>query len=107
MSKNKTHISCCTFIIATFLVACNSEPNATISKGINVKAAKQMILNENNVVVLDVRTPKEFARGHITGAANINIHDPAFPQHVSTLDRDKIYIVHCSVNPRIRKRFLI
>ena len=107
MSKNKTHISCCTFIIATFLVACNSEPNATISKGINVKAAKQMILNENNVVVLDVRTPKEFARGHITGAANINIHDPAFPQHVPTLDRDKIYIVHCSVNPRIRKRFLI
>ena len=87
-------ISYCTFVIVIFLVACNSEPNTAISKGINVKEAKQMIFNHKGVVVLDVLTPKEFARGHITGAVNINIHDPAFPQHVSTLDRDKTYIVH-------------
>jgi rhodanese-related sulfurtransferase len=100
MIKHKTLRSCCSILLAAFLVACNSETETTLSTGIDVKAAKQMILDDKNVVVLDVRTPKEFAKGHIAGAVNINIHDPAFPQHVSTLDRDKTYIVHCAVNPR-------
>ncbi len=86
--------------VAILIAGCNSEPEATLSSGINVQAAKQMIVQNNDVVVLDVRTPKEFARGHIEGALNINIHDPAFPQLASTLDRDKLYIVHCAVNPR-------
>lgn len=98
MTKHKILTSCCSILLATILVACNSE--TSLSTGIDVESAKQMIVSENDVVVLDVRTPKEFARGHIAGAININIHDATFPQYVSTLDRDKIYIVHCAVNPR-------
>ena len=86
--------------LAALLFGCDSEPETTLNPGISVQAAKQMILQDKDVVVLDVRTPKEFARGHIADAVNINIHDTAFPQYASTLDRDKTYIVHCAVNPR-------
>ena len=89
-------------IIATvvMLTACNSETASTISQGVSVESAKQMLIQNNDVVFLDVRTPKEFAKGHIAGAVNINIHDPSFSQAASTLARDKTYIVHCAVNPR-------
>ncbi|MFK7793987.1 MAG: rhodanese-like domain-containing protein [Gammaproteobacteria bacterium] len=90
------------FVIAIILLltACNSDPEETLNSGITVQTANEMITKNKNVVILDVRTPKEFARGHISGAVNISIHDPAFPQKASKLDNDKTYIVHCAVNPR-------
>ena len=90
----------CAAACAFALVACSSGPENTLSEGIGIYAAEAMIASDKNVVVLDVRTPREFAKGHISGAVNINIHDPKFNQHASILDRDKTYIVHCAVNPR-------
>lgn len=53
---------------------------------------------EKGAVVLDVRTPREFARGHIAEARNIPVDDlrAALPD----LPRDKTYIVHCQVGLR-------
>ncbi len=82
------------------LAACSSEPEYGPSDGINVHSAKSLIVDGEDIVVLDVRTPKEFAKGHIDGAVNINIHDPEFHKYAAKLDRDKTYIVHCAVNPR-------
>jgi rhodanese-related sulfurtransferase len=50
--------------------------------------------------VLDVRTPKEFASGHMTGAINIDINAPDFQQKVSALEKDKTYLVHCAAGVR-------
>ena len=85
--------------IALFFVGCKSEPVVSHSVGINPHAAKDLMLQSEDVVVLDVRTPREFSRGHINKAVNISIHDPRFPQLVSTLDRAKTYIIHCAINP--------
>lgn len=51
---------------------------------------------EKNTVVLDVRTPDEFKKGHVPDALNINVDDPSFARKVSVLDRSKIYLVHCA-----------
>ncbi|MDW3094665.1 MAG: rhodanese-like domain-containing protein [Gammaproteobacteria bacterium] len=88
------------FATAIVLSACSSEPSVTISTGINVHKANEIIVENKDVIVLDVRTPKEFVKGHISGAININIHDPTFSQQVAALDREKLYIIHCAVNPR-------
>jgi rhodanese-related sulfurtransferase len=45
--------------------------------------------------VIDVRTPAEFAEGHLEGAVNINIEDPTFADQVSTLAKDGTYVVYC------------
>ena len=100
MLKDNLLTSFFIIMIAVFLTACNSEPESTLSPGISVETAKEMITQDQDIIILDVRTAKEFARGHISGAVNINIHDPAFPQQVSILARDKTYIIHCAVNPR-------
>lgn len=47
------------------------------------------------VVTLDVRTPEEFTEGHIAGATNYNVEDPAFTALLSTLDPNATYAVYC------------
>jgi thioredoxin 1 len=47
------------------------------------------------VLLLDVRTPEEFASGHIEGAKNINYNDPSFAAEVEKLDKSKTILVYC------------
>lgn len=46
-------------------------------------------------VVLDVRTPQEFAEGHVDGALNIDVNSPTFAEDVEALPRDVPYVVYC------------
>lgn len=46
-------------------------------------------------VVLDVRTPAEFAEGHLPGAVNIDVQSADFAQQLGTLDPSKPYAVYC------------
>jgi rhodanese-related sulfurtransferase len=63
-------------------------------------ASAAALLAENNVIVIDVRTPAEFATGHLSGATNINFHDDDFADRLARLDRDRIYLVHCASGRR-------
>jgi rhodanese-related sulfurtransferase len=55
---------------------------------------------EKDAVVLDVRTPREYAEGHVPGAVNLDIHDPQFDQKITSLDKSKTYLVHCAKGVR-------
>lgn len=46
-------------------------------------------------VVLDVRTPEEFASGHLPGAINIDYYSEAFRSELEKLPRDTAYCVYC------------
>ena len=46
-------------------------------------------------VVIDVRTPAEFAAGHLDGAVNIDVQSPDFEALVSQLDPAGSYYVYC------------
>lgn len=46
-------------------------------------------------VVIDVRTPEEYADGHLEGAVNIDVSAPDFDTAIDTLNRDGDYIVYC------------
>jgi phage shock protein E len=58
---------------------------------------------QTNVMVLDVRTPKEFAAGHIAGATNIDWYATDFPNKVAGLDKSKTWLVHCAGGVRSGK----
>lgn len=47
------------------------------------------------VVVLDVRTPGEFATGHIQGAINIDVEGATFDSKIAQLDKSKEYAIYC------------
>jgi rhodanese-related sulfurtransferase len=50
--------------------------------------------------VLDVRTPREFAAGHIAGATNLNYLSGDFSDRLAQLDQSKTYLLHCAVGGR-------
>ncbi len=65
--------------------------------------------NKNNpdFMILDVRTPEEFAEGHIENAINIDYYmdertnyTKKFRDEISKLDRDKAYLVYCLADIR-------
>lgn len=73
--------------------------------GRNVKPDEaQALIRENagnrNFVVLDVRTPREFAQGHLEGAVLIDYHSPGFREELAGLDRTKSYLVYCRTGNR-------
>jgi phage shock protein E len=51
-------------------------------------------------IVLDVRTPKEFAAGHIPGAMNLDVNAPGFEQKLRELKPERRYLVHCAAGGR-------
>ena len=47
------------------------------------------------VTVIDVRTPEEFASGHIDGAVNMNVEGADFATQLAGLDPAATYAVYC------------
>jgi rhodanese-related sulfurtransferase len=60
----------------------------------NVSEFSQKI-KEAGVVTLDVRTPAEFAEGHIEGARLIDFQSGNFDTGIAALDKDAIYAIYC------------
>ena len=46
-------------------------------------------------VVIDVRSPEEFAAGHLEGAINMNVEAPDFTQLAAGLDPAVTYALYC------------
>ena len=53
------------------------------------------IVASPGVTIIDVRTPEEFAAGHIEGAVNYNVEGPDFAAQISGLDPAGTYAVYC------------
>jgi phage shock protein E len=56
-------------------------------------------LVEKGAVLVDVRTPQEFASGHIDGAVNIPVTDLAVRQ-AELGDKDQAIVVYCRSGAR-------
>ncbi len=51
-------------------------------------------------IILDIRTPEEFASGHIAGAQNINFFSADFEKKIAQLDKNAHYVIYCRTNGR-------
>ena len=52
--------------------------------------------------VIDVRTPAEFAAGHLQGATNIDVEAATFTDQIAALDKTDTYAVYCRSGNRSR-----
>lgn len=50
---------------------------------------------EAGVITLDVRTPGEYAEGHLEGAQLIDFQSGNFENEISPLDKNATYAVYC------------
>ena len=81
------------------LVSLAQKSSEKLITTISVSKAKEIIAN-NDVIILDVRTPEEFASGHIQNAVNINYYDQDFSKRVESINKRKKIIVYCAVGGR-------
>lgn len=70
------------------------------AKNIKATEAEKLLKADKQITILDVRTPEEYTEGHIPGAKNLNLFDPAFKAKLAALEKDKPYLVHCASGNR-------
>lgn len=75
--------------------ACGESQTAVATGLVNSDRAQELIDSVDDLVVLDVRTPEEFAAGALPGAILIDINDPSFTSEVAALDTELPYLVYC------------
>ena len=83
---------------ATVLTSCSGQ-----EKSISVIAPSefaQKLEFEKNPQLIDVRTPGEFAGGHIDGAKNIDWNGDDFARQASQLDKSRPVFVYCKIGGR-------
>jgi rhodanese-related sulfurtransferase len=78
-------------LAAVAIAGCGGSSTAAVQK---VDAAKAVGMLDSRVVI-DVRTPAEYAAGHIAGAKNIDVEAGDFAAKISTLDKKAAYLVYC------------
>lgn len=59
------------------------------------EAAATIATPPDDLVILDVRTPEEFAEGHVNGAVMIDFYRPDFADELAKLDPDVPYVLYC------------
>lgn len=64
-------------------------------QNIDADKFREKTANKDKALILDVRTPEEYADKHIPGSVNINIQDPDFQDKIDELPDDKEYLVYC------------
>jgi len=65
------------------------------------KSQLQELLDENSdLIILDVRRPEEFNTGHIKGAVNINVLSDDFEQSLKEYNPEDVFLVYCQSGGR-------
>ena len=79
---------------ATMMVGCN---NSKATKGFDSVDASRFaeVIENEQIQIIDTRTPAEFSEGHIPGAVNIDIDSEEFEAMVAKLDKSRPVAVYC------------
>ena len=90
-------------LLAGAAAGCSSESSTAEAEPLAAGAAAEaapgveaagVALAEQRTVI-DVRTPEEYAEGHVLDAVNLNVQDPSFDSEIAALDADGTYVVYC------------
>jgi rhodanese-related sulfurtransferase len=95
----KTILTLILFAITLSFPASGQNP----VRNVNPRQADKLISQHRNIgdlVILDVRTPGEFEKVHISGAINIDWWSDGFAGSVMKLDTARVYLVYCTSGVR-------
>jgi phage shock protein E len=82
-----------------------APPDRAQYEAVTAAAAQALIdshADDPDFIILDVRTPAEFAAGHIASAENLCVTctPPAFADAIADLDKTRTYFVYCGSQHR-------
>ena len=106
MNRPRLTLTALALTVPLLLSACGGD-DPTISASTSAADVRVVqadegarLIGEPGTIVLDVRTPAEFATAHVEGARNLDVNDPGFREAVQKLDRDASYVVYCQSGNR-------
>ena len=91
------------FLAALLLVGCAAPAEEITYRRINMDAAITMMEEESGYIILDVRTPEEFADKHIPGAINIPNETIGAAEIPELPDKDQLILVYCRSGNRSKQ----
>lgn len=86
-------------VFLVFILALIIDLKAQMVEDVDAVKFRDLI-SKGNMILLDVRTPGEYSRGHIQGSTAINIADRDFASKVSMLQKDKTILIYCLTGSR-------
>ena len=91
------------FLAALLLAGCAAPAEEITYRRINMDEAVTVMEEESGYIILDVRTPEEFAEKHIPGALNIP-NDTIGMEPIPELpDKDQLILVYCRSGNRSKQ----
>ena len=85
------------------LAGCSSEENSLGYVQISGEEAMNMMAEQEDYVILDVRTPEEFAEKHIVGAVNLPNEEIGEEPIEELPDLDQLILVYCRSGNRSKQ----
>ena len=93
------------FILSVMLLSSCTAPGD--SKGsyrqISMDEAVKMMKDEKNYIILDVRRPDEFAKGHIPSAINVPNEEIGTTEISELPDKSQLILVYCRSGRRSKE----
>ncbi|MBN1368098.1 MAG: rhodanese-like domain-containing protein [Dehalococcoidales bacterium] len=92
-------------LVILVLPGCAGEDQAVNGTYKNITVPEAFGLIEENAnnpdfVIIDVRTPAEYAAGHIIDAINMDFYAATFKDDLAKLDKDITYFIYCRTGNR-------
>lgn len=84
-------------VLGATLAACQGADSGynKIVQVVSVADFEQKLTATKGAQLVDVRTPEEYAEGHLKGAVNVNINAEDFSQQLGRLSKDAPVFVYC------------
>ena len=86
----------------TVLAGCGSSKEAAFRQ-IGMEEAILLMESEEGYIILDVRTPGEYAEGHIPGAVNLPNEEIGSEESPLLPDKDQLILVYCRSGNRSKQ----
>ncbi len=81
-------------MLLTLAFSCGQGSDSKV-KTLSATEFEQQLQKSSGPLILDVRTPEEFATGHLEGAINLDINQPDFRDQLTRIATGKPVFVYC------------
>ena len=91
------------FLAALLLAGCAAPAEEITYRQVNMDEAITMMEEGSGYIILDVRTPEEFADKHIPGAINVANETIGTDEIPELPDKDQLILVYCRSGNRSKQ----
>lgn len=81
--------------LGIIITGCNNSKGENDVTQLSATEFQNKIASTPKAIIIDVRTPEEFGRGHIEHAVNYNVRDDNFSTTIEQLDKNADIFVYC------------